>query len=413
MGKVVKNSRTLRSLFVATMTYPPIGGEFLRNWQNINILQQFGPVGIFSIFDRPLQVSDQEGVQFWQHFNTRERVSLRSHLERGTQWLRQWGLTYYCTYLSSIAHALDQCLTEFQPDLVIVEQLWLYPYLSVIKQHPCRIVFDAHNVEAPLYQATRCLGPGVRSQVRTRLHIPQIQANERSLVHHASQVWVCSEHDQQQLQQLYGEPSSYVVPNGIDLGFYDNIYGQRLENAGNSEHVDCSILFLANFAHIPNAQAAQILITEIYPQLKSNVPACRLLLVGRHPTPFMLNAANQDPAICVTGELPDVRPYLALASLMVVPLQAGSGTRLKILEAFAAGCPVVSTAKGVEGLTVQDGEHLLIRDTVSEMVCSIRQLWADASLQARLTDSAYKLVKVHYAWDAVAKHVEAALKSLF
>jgi polysaccharide biosynthesis protein PslH len=411
--KVVKNTGTLRSLFVAAMTYPPIGGEFLRNWQNISILKRFGPVGIFSIFDRSLQIPDHESIQCWQHFNTCEQVSLRSHLERGAQWLRQWGLTYYCPYFSTIARALDQCLTEFQPDLVIIEQLWLYPYLSIIQQHSCRVVFDAHNVEAPLYQATKCLGQGLRSQVRTQLHIPQIQASERNLIQRASQVWICSKQDQQQLQQLYGNSSSYVIPNGINQVFYEGIYRQRLQPSSDSENLGPSVLFLANFAHIPNAQAAQMLITEIYPQLKFHCPTCRLLLVGRHPTRLMWDTASQDPAIQVTGELADIRPYLALASLMVVPLQVGSGTRLKILEAFAAGCPVVSTAKGVEGLAVTDGQHLLICNTVNEMVSGIRQLWADASLRTRLASSAHELVKGNYDWEAVAEQVKVALQELF
>ena len=89
-----------------------------------------------------------------------------------------------------------------------------------------------------------------------------------------------------------------------------------------------------NFSYRPNSQAAAWLIHQIYPQLCTQVPDCHLLLVGRHPTPFMESAAHHNPGITVTGEVPDVRPYLAAATLLLVPLKTGSGTRLKILESL-------------------------------------------------------------------------------
>lgn len=102
-------------------------------------------------------------------------------------------------------------------------------------------------------------------------------------------------------------------------------------------------------SYAPNTIAAGLLIDHIYPVLKAMHPECRLLLVGRVPTAKMLKAADQDADIVVTGSVPDVRPYLAAASIMVVPLQQGGGTRLKILEAFASGCLLLALLKGLRG----------------------------------------------------------------
>jgi len=141
-------------------------------------------------------------------------------------------------------------------------------------------------------------------------------------------------------------------------------------------------------------------------------PNSRLLLVGSNPTEKMREAAEKDPNIIVTGEVEDVRPYLAAASVMVVPLYKGGGTRFKILEAFAAGCPVVSTTKGAEGLNSEDGVHLLLRDDVEGLTEGIIKIWSDASLRERLVHNGYDLVQSNYSWDAVSHNVKLALEDL-
>jgi glycosyltransferase involved in cell wall biosynthesis len=119
-------------------------------------------------------------------------------------------------------------------------------------------------------------------------------------------------------------------------------------------------------------------------------------LVGRGATGFMKEAAQQNFNIIVTGEIPDIRPYLAAASVMVVPLYKGGGTRFKILEAFAAGCPVVSTTKGAEGLNVENGKHLLIADDVDAMIEGIEQIWSNQNLAKTLIEFGYELVQSNY-----------------
>jgi polysaccharide biosynthesis protein PslH len=396
-----------RTLILGRMLYPPMGGVYLRNWQMINILRQFGTVAVFSLFEREIYPPTLSGVEDWTHFNLAADRSVRSRLEEVAQWFKQAGLTYYYPYRTTIAQALEQAIATFQPNLVFLEQLWMIPYLPVLQRHPCRIVYDAHNVEVPLYQATKCAGIGVRSHLRTMLHIPQIHASEKKLLHQADQVWVCSEADAVQLHQCYPvKATTAVIPNGLDLSVYKGL-------RPGLEQSESTILLLANFAHIPNAAAAQTLITDIYPSLKAIYPQCRLLLVGRHPTPAMQSAAQRDPAIVVTGEVEDINPFLAIASTMVVPLTEGSGTRLKILEAFAAQCPVVSTAKGAEGLAVQDGEHLLIREGHANIVQGVLQLWGDSALASRLTRSAFQLMQSQYSWEAVNGKVERALQRLW
>ncbi len=405
--------RSIRTLFIVKMPYPPIGGEHLRSWQNINILSQLGPVTVFSIFRYDYDSTMIKPVESWHSYNVNSQPFPWSRIEPIIWWLRKIGLWDYWPYRYTAAEQIDRTIAEFKPDLIVIEELWLYHYLSVAKRHGCPIIFDHHNVEALLFQATKCKAHGLRGWLRSKLHLPQIKADERDFMHQVNQTWVCSHDDQQILQQLYGDsPDSYVVPNAINLDYYKSIrLGQCSLPVGLQQH-NRYILFMGNFGYIPNAEAVEILITQIYPRLKPVYPDCQLLLVGRDPTPLMLKAGQANENITVTGQVPDVRPYLAASSIMVVPLLKGSGTRFKILEAFAAHRPVVSTTKGAEGLHVTDGQQLLIRDNVDALTSGIIQLWQDSAQAQALTSAGYELVQADYSWEAARRAVRVALRSV-
>jgi glycosyltransferase involved in cell wall biosynthesis len=166
------------------------------------------------------------------------------------------------------------------------------------------------------------------------------------------------------------------------------------------------------FGYSPNAKAADFLIEEVFPRLAAANEDCQLLLVGGMPTLKMLDGAKNEGRILVTGAVTDVRPYIAAASAMVVPLLEGSGTRFKILEAFAAKVPVISTAKGAQGLQVKDGHHLLIAETAGEFIAAVKELWTDERLVKKLTEGALQLVKEHYSWRVASRSIEKAIHEL-
>ena len=122
----------------------------------------------------------------------------------------------------------------------------------------------------------------------------------------------------------------------------------------------------------------------------------------------MLDAANADRGITVTGRVPDVRPYLALADIVVAPLAYGSGTRLKLLEAFAAGRAVVATAKAAEGLDVRDGIELLMRDEPVAFTRALIELGEAPDRRSMLAANAYRRVAERYSWDVLAAQVDQA-----
>ena len=403
----------IRTLFITKMSYPPVGGGQMRNWQNINIMMNFGPVAVFSVFNEDSSNEAIEGVTIWHHYNVAKHASLWLTLQRGIWWLRLLGLNDFWAYLQPAAAQLNEIMKSFQPDIVIIEELWLYHYLSVVQNYQCRIIFDEHNVEASLFETIRCSVSSLRSWARKKLHLPQIKFTENDLIRKSDQVWVCSDQDKTLLANLYGAiPHIYLVPNGINLKYYEPVRLGKCEPSRGLEKSQLNILFTGHFGYVPNSEAAELLINQIYPKIIKVYPDSRLLLVGRGATQFMYDAAQQNSNIIVTGEVEDIRPYLAAASVMVVPLYKGGGTRFKILEAFAAGCPVVSTTKGAEGLNAENGVHLLLGDDADSMTEAIAKLWLDRALQEKLANNAYDLVQSKYSWEAVAENIKLAIADL-
>ncbi len=405
---------TIKSLFITKEVPIPIkGGVSLRNWQNMNVMMKFGPVAVFSAANWTPNYHTLPGVEVWKHYNVDDTRTKWEELERRLWWLRPIGDPDadwpYCRFT---AQKLAELMAEFKPDLVILEQVWLYRYLSVVKQFSCYIIFDNHNIEAHLAAQPDRSQESIRSQIKAKIQTSHLRGMEKKLTDQVDQVWLCSEDDVQLCQQMYGKQTPlYVIPNGVNIDNYAKGFNNQYEPVEKVKNKERTILFLGQLSYYPNKIAAELLIDEIYPKIKQNYPDCQLLLVGRTPTPKMLAVAEKDPDIIVTGSVREVQPYVAAASMMVVPLLHGGGTRLKLLESFASGCPVISTTKGAEGLDAIDGKHLLIRNTIEEIIEGIEKLWAEPSLRLELRNNAYELVKQEYSWEATYKRVQTAIKN--
>ncbi len=171
-----------------------------------------------------------------------------------------------------------------------------------------------------------------------------------------------------------------------------------------------TVLFQGTLRYPPNAEAARFLVREVGPHLRRLVPDVRIRLVG---TPAAgLASLGDPPAVTLVGQVPDIADELARADLVVVPLRFGSGTRLKVLEAFAQKVPVVSTTLGAEGLGVQDGVHLLLADTPEGLAEACARLLADEALRERMVEQAHQLFCLQFAEEIVAGQVAALARQV-
>jgi glycosyltransferase involved in cell wall biosynthesis len=287
--------------------------------------------------------------------------------------------------------------------------------LNVVKQWNCKTVLDCPNVESSLSKAVgeSTNGEGFLAKVSREIMPKRVELIERAAVQMADQIWACSSDDMTLLRALYQPVADiHLIPNGIDVRNYEGVRNKTIawpEGLPRSTRV---LLYPAAFFHKPNIPAAFFLIEEVFPRLSDHHQDCQLWLVGSRPIPEMIKAAQTEARIVVTGAVLDIKPYFAAASVLVVPLFQGGGTRLKILEAFAAGIPVVTTAKGAEGLEAKDGEHYLLAEHAEEFVQAIERLWSNCDLRERLIANGLDLVESRYSWEENSGRVSVAIEAL-
>jgi polysaccharide biosynthesis protein PslH len=308
---------------------------------------------------------------------------------------------------AKIAQALRHVMQSFRPTVVVMEEPWLHRYIPIVKAFPCTLIVDFHNVEAYVYaDIAKQQGLSWGERLRARHMLRSARRAEQDCIEAAQSIWTCSEEDANRCRSLYATtPAISVIPNGIECNRYAQCRRERPSKEA------ASLLLCGNFFYFPNKQAAECAIDEILPLVRREIPETRLLLVGQKPSRRMLDRAAHDDRIIVTGAVEDVRPCLTEASLSIIPLSIGGGTRLKILEAIAAGCPVITTTKGREGLDLSDEEHILIADTPAAMAACILRLANDSVLAKRLAGAALHRIEQQYSREAIAPKMHDALHS--
>ncbi len=217
---------------------------------------------------------------------------------------------------------------------------------------------------------------------------------ERTWLPKFNRIFVASQKDCTVVTSLHPAANVSVVPNAIRL---PQIPPTR------TEQNEITLLFVGSMSYAPNEDAAIQFCCEILPQIRARVSTkVRASLVGNNPTE-RVQALADHPSVAVTGRVPDLTEYYTRATVVVVPLRAGGGTRIKILEAFAHQRPVVSTSKGAEGLEVQNRKHLLIADSPTDFAEACARLSADAKLRDTLVTKALEWVSSHHTVEAVTR----------
>jgi glycosyltransferase involved in cell wall biosynthesis len=193
---------------------------------------------------------------------------------------------------------------------------------------------------------------------------------------------------------------THVVPNAVALPAETP---PRDPNSG-------VVLFVANLGYGPNAEAAVVLVERVLPALETQTDRpVRIVLVGAYDPDGPVGALASHRAVTLAGFVDDVTDSYARAAVVVAPISTGSGTRIKLIEAFARGVPVVTTPLGVEGLAVHHGEHVLIGETPKELAAAAANVLASPVLAQSLTTAALQFVRRHHAAPVVAERVREFL----
>jgi sugar transferase (PEP-CTERM/EpsH1 system associated) len=303
-------------------------------------------------------------------------------------------------YASKGASAKLAALLAAEPfDAVQLESVHLLSYLDVIRRAASQpaVIADWHNVESELMAryAAKTGNWAKRLLAYRTAHL--LERSEQRLLSEADVHLVVSERERELLKSRSPKAEVHVVPNGVDTAAFKATGAGR---SGSNEARN-TLLFVGSMDYHANVDAVVWFIREIWPAVSSQFPHLSFTIAGRNPGPKVRALASR--SVRVTGNVADVRPYYLSAAAVVVPLRVGSGTRLKILEAMAAGVPVVSTTLGSEGLDVTDGVHLLVGDSSSEFTSALIRLLRNSALAAALADASETLVAERYDWSIIGQ----------
>lgn len=306
-------------------------------------------------------------------------------------------LPYILSWEESIFAEFSRLAAGQNFDMVIAEHLFMARF--VLGLNP-RMVITEHNVEGQLESQLAAAAP-LPGRWLKQAEAAWISAYERKLVRSFARVIAVSEADRRALARMVPGVPIALVGNGVDCGRFRDLFAAP-------RTPEPRFLFLGLMSYEPNAEAALWFVREILPGISSRFPAAAVTVAGAQP-PGPVRALDNGESVRVTGAVADVLPYYQQNSVMVVPLRQGGGSRLKILEAFAAGMPVVSTGKGAEGLEVEDGVHLLIADRPADFAAAVGRLLEDRELYAVLRRNARRLVEDRYDWPILAAELERVL----
>ena len=277
---------------------------------------------------------------------------------------------------------IEAILRNEQFDLIWVEHFWAATYAPLLRQHTSKLVLNLHNIEHAYYDSLASAAPILQRQL-FRHFARNSRQYEARLLPQFDLLVTSSSDDASRIQH----PNVRVLPNTIPW--------HEQPNEPQSE----SLVFTGNFAYTPNLQALHWFLQNCWPTLLKHKPQLRLRLVGKE----IQYARSKYPSIDYIGPVADAIPEIAKSSLAIVPLQSGSGTRLKILEAWAAGCAVLSTPIGAEGLDAIPDEHLKIAEGSESFTQSVLNLLDNDEIRFRLARAGRLLYEDRYTWQSARK----------
>jgi glycosyltransferase involved in cell wall biosynthesis len=237
---------------------------------------------------------------------------------------------------------------------------------------------------------------GLLSRALYRLEYGRIRDYEHEVAAKFEEIWLISEADRQALAQVCPSANIQVVSNGIDTTvFYPN----------GTQAQPHSVMFSGHFGVAHNIDAAVLLAEQILPRVREQIPDSTLRLVGAEPAQEVLKLGEL-PGVEVTGYVQDLNDYLNQAAVFAAPLRFAAGIQNKVLEAMAAGRPVVTTSLVNEGLGAKASEEVLLADTAEEMARQIVSLMQEPERAAKLGEAGKEFVRARFSWESVLRRVE-------
>lgn len=391
----------MRILFLTqVLPYPLDAGPKIRAYYTLRYLAQRYEVTLLS-FMRPTntlaQVEHLE--QFCRAVHTvpmhRSRVRDALHLFRGLITDRPFLIVR--DRVPAMARQVDDLLATGAFDAVHADQLWMAQYALRARSSVPKLVLDEHNA---CYRIVQRLAEGESNRLKRALLAWEARKMARYEVATCRQfdhvVWVT----RQDHEAVAGQTSNSTVPNSAVIP----ICGDPEASPPFTRHPDARrVTFLGGLHYPPNAQGVLWFAEQVFSRVLVQAPGAVLTVIGNRPPREILKLKSQIPVqnFEITGYVADPTPYLEETAVFIVPLLAGGGMRVKIVDAWTWGLPVVSTTVGAEGIEIRPGENILIADTPGDFAQATVRLLHEPDAGQRMAEAGRRWVESYYDWRQV------------
>jgi glycosyltransferase involved in cell wall biosynthesis len=381
------------------LPYPPDSGPKVKTWNVLKYLAQHHEVTLVS-FVRGDQSAEVGHLR--QHCNAvytvpMVRSVLRDGLAMGRSLLNGQPWMMVRDDRSAMRRLVDRLTSEIHFDIAHADQLNMAQYAARVPG--ARKILDAHNALWLLYRRLwDTMGPGPRKLLLSR-DWRLLKGYEGRLCRAFDAVLAVSQEDGVALQEAAGQPLDItVIPIAVDTDEVTPVARQPEAN---------HILHIGTMYWPPNIDGVLWFMRQVYPYIRAKRPDVTFDVVGARPPQEILGLAGDSAGINVTGYVADPTPYLEQAGVMVVPLRAGGGMRVKILNALAQGLPIVSTGLGCEGIAVTSGQNILIADSPYDFAEAVLRMLENPDFAAQLGNNGRRLAEQQYDYRRACLPIEA------
>lgn len=392
----------MRILYIATHFPMPLhSGQAVRTQSILRALAVRHQVS-FVGFIRPEQSSSAHALDAYCHAVTTVPFPARfnAKLDRLSVFFRGGCYSIERFISSQYRNTVHELLRRDRFDVIIADSL--HPLVN-LENTGLPVILNSHNVEWVILHRYAAMGRPSLAKWYARWEAQRVKNAERHALQRGSVAFACSADDAALLRQLH-DIDVHVIPNAVDIETYASC---RIKEKPHPPE----ILFQGSLDWFPNVDALDFFLTEIWQRVRAGFPETRFRVVGRNPSPELMAHSDPSAGIEIIGAVPDVRPYLAAATAVVVPLRVGGGTRLKIIEAAACALPIVSTSLGAEGLNFQNGRSILIADSPADFADAILTVLREPPRRQALGEHAL-LDSQAYGLEALGRSLENALVTL-
>lgn len=289
-------------------------------------------------------------------------------------------------------HQYNAVIAEFS---AMGQYLFRNPLLPAVRR-----IISVHECASTSYAKAIRLRPWSPDGIVKRLRFPRLLRYEFAMYDNADRILTLTDRERDAMLEHDPDLKITVVPHTADIAAFRECWSAQRENA---------TIFVGCFSLETNRDATLWFAKSVWPSLRQRFPDLLFYVVGRGVTDDIRALGIHDKRIIVTGEVDDIRPYLAKAKAFVCPVRMGSGFRAKLLEAMAAGVPIVSTALGAEGIPAWTGDAIFITDTAQGFLQHISLILGDDELRQSMAKNALAIVKAGFSADHAVKALDSAL----